>query len=391
LDALALSVLFLVLGVWADLESQSQATGSYVETDIRLPLVTPTSLNFDSDANAVSFKAVCVQVPIHTGMDGLVLSNDMPVQYGMNGFATGQPITITKKNSSELSVVGLPPPAWAMDLDLENEVLFSSRRNGHALALGAKELAIKLALQSCGVYPGNYDFSVTKNAPGGAKLLTVTVVENSSMQLKGSFNIGFDTLFDALQAGTSVAVVRAADHRDSSIGIDLPSDSHSHFRRPWLYNRILGSSQRWFSFLSLFLWCCTGPLQPEYITPHLAAFSTYTFGGSFAAETLYSWPIPRPFLVVFPLALWPALVYCSQRWLGAKTLSNVQITRPLLDILATLQLSYWIANPGVQNLVVSFLIEGFLVAWRVKENNFLAVACMVILPVISAVLKLLTG
>jgi hypothetical protein len=62
----------------------------------------------------------------------------------------------------------------------------------------------------------------------------------------------------------------------------------------------------------------------------------------------------------------------------------------VLEFVATVQLAVLINVPSPFDLATAFVIESALIMRRVREKSYLAVACMIILPVISGILHVLT-
>ena len=162
-----------------------------------------------------------------------------------------------------------------------------------------------------------------------------------------------------------------------------------------------------------------GPLQPKTIIPHLTAFSFLGFAYSFIAFRLSDIGAPVTLLSVAPFAGWALLSRTLEARFACRTLRNVTVLRyvlpcflllmllivvhgimcpffifkirPLLDIVATVQLVLLIVNftPSF-NTLVGCLIEAMLITLRVRAENFMAVSAMVVLPVVSLVIKLFT-
>lgn len=360
-DGVGYFTLFILLGVWARASNEYDDFEDSMVAELWVPLIAPLEKKFLDDA--VTFTSRCVRVPV--GKMTTVMTSDLQWQYG--SLQMDQPTTIKEGSAGDaFSIYGAPLPYWADSIPIDDKDAWtkgiSYEISVHGFEHGTREFASVLLIQSCDPNAWQHDFEVS-TGNDGTPLVTITISATATSSLSevrptwSELNIT-SGLFDALQVGTEVTVLRAsAGSSTPQEDVLLTPGAEFSMPRPWINNPLFGIAQPWLSLLVVLLWCCTGPLQPELITPHLAAFVTFGFGATFISQYLVNSPLPGPLLVVLPFAIWPLLSYCCKTWLGALTLDNVSIPRTVLEFVATVQLAVLINVPSPFDLATAFVIE----------------------------------
>jgi hypothetical protein len=303
--------LFILLGVWARASNEYDDFEDSMVAELWVPLIAPLEKKFLDDA--VTFTSRCVRVPV--GKMTTVMTSDLQWQYG--SLQMDQPTTIKEGSAGDaFSIYGAPLPYWADSIPIDDKDAWtkgiSYEISVHGFEHGTREFASVLLIQSCDPNAWQHDFEVS-TGNDGTPLVTITISATATSSLSevrptwSELNIT-SGLFDALQVGTEVTVLRAsAGSSTPQEDVLLTPGAEFSMPRPWINNPLFGIAQPWLSLLVVLLWCCTvsssclllleclthalphifhcrtpqGPLQPELITvrPHACAINHSSFEG----------------------------------------------------------------------------------------------------------------
>jgi len=212
---------------------------------------------------------------------------------------------------------------------------------------------------------------------------------------QGTTPATLDFLFETLRADLYVRNVRS-DASETTPGHD---EITSLRFRIWIENPVLLQSQASLTAL-IYVVCvlCTGPRQPRIILPVIAAM---TWMG-FVYTLMFTAVLPRlpgfvsttflTLIVVSPYLTWsPFVDKIAEPYLGTQTLRNANgLVAVLLALVATGQLCTYIVNPSPMGTTFAFCIVAGIVLRHYRREQFSVVAAIVVMPIVTLVLKVLT-